>query len=155
MTQLTNVLSGIMSVSPWLLGAIALVAVLLAVVLVAGKNQIVYVDPDGDYEIYYEVHRAGSKVQLHGASKAGKKLVGWSTKPDGSALVTKTKIRLFKTTELYAVWEDVEEEGAVRIEINYMDADDEVAIKKETIVLNAKLPDEQDEELKVAGWGFF
>ena len=154
MTQVANMLSGIMSVSPWVLGAIALVAIVLAIVLVAGKHQIVYVDPDGDYEIYYEVHRAGSKVQLHGASKAGKKLVGWSKKEDGSALVTKTSIRLFKTTELFAVWEDVEEEGAVRIEINYMDADDEVAIKKETIILNAKLPDEQDEELKVAGWGF-
>ena len=154
MTQLANLLSGIMSVSPWVLGGIAVVAFIIAIALIAGKHQIVYVDPDGDYEIYYEVYRSGSKVQLHGASKAGKKLVGWSTKPDGSALVTKTSIRLFKTTELYAVWEDVEEEGAVRIEINYMDADDEVAIKKETIVLNAKLPDEQDEKLTVAGWGF-
>ena len=151
---LTNASFSIFTISPWLLGIIAVVALVIALLLAVGRCEIIYVDPDGDYEIYHEKHPFLKKVQLHGASKSGKKLIGWSKKENGSKLVTKTKLRLTHTTELYAVWEELDQEGAVRVEINYMHADDEVAIGKDVFVLNTKLPDMHDETLVVNGWGF-
>ncbi|MBQ3589173.1 MAG: hypothetical protein II980_01860, partial [Clostridia bacterium] len=150
---LANASFSIFAISPWVLGVIAAVALVLAILLACGKCEIIYVDPDGDYEIYHEKHPFMKKVQLHGASKSGKKLIGWAKKENGKP-ISKTKLRLTHTTELYAIWEELEQEGAVRVEINYMHADDEIAIAKDVFVLNTKLPDMYDKELVVDGWGF-
>ena len=53
-----------------------------------------------------------------------------------------------------AIWEDIEVNSAVSIEFNYMDADEDVVIKKEFFILNTKLPDEQEDGVEIDGWGF-
>ena len=151
---LTTASFSLFTISPVLLAIIAVVAIVLAILFMAVRPEIVYVDPDGDYEIYHEKHTFMKKVQLHGATKNGKKLVGWSTKVDGSKLVTSTSLVLFGTVTLYAVWETVAEDGAVRVEVNYMHSEEEQVIAKDIFVLNTKLPEEQDASLTVKGWGF-
>ena len=151
---LTTASFSLFTISPVLLAIIAVIAIVLAILFMAVRPEIVYVDPDGDYEIYHEKHTFMKKVQLHGATKNGKKLVGWSTKVDGSKLVTSTSLVLFGTVTLYAVWETVAEDGAVRVEVNYMHSEEEQVIAKDIFVLNTKLPEEQDASLTVKGWGF-
>lgn len=148
---LTNASLGLLSVSPWIFCAIAVVALALAILLIVGRCEVVYVDPEGDYEIYYETHRFMKKVSLHGASKSGKKLIGWSKKPYGKP-IDKKLLTVTHKVELYAIWEDVETQTAVTLEINYMHSDEDMVIAKDTFYLNAKLPECDD--VIINGWAF-
>ena len=144
----------IFNVSPWLLGIVAVIALAIGVVLFTARCTITYVDTEGDYEIHKEKHPIFKKVKLHGASKNGKKLVGWSKVLGNSKAVNVSTMRLTHSITLYTIWEDIEYNSAVCVEFNYMDADEDVAIKKEIFVLNTKLPDEQDDGLEIEGWSF-
>ena len=144
----------IFDVNPWLLGVFAVIALAIGIVLFAVRPTITYVDTEGDYEIHREKHPIFKKIKLHGACKNGKKLVGWSTVLGKSNAINKSTLRLTRSVTLYTIWEDVDYNSAVSIEFNYMDADDDVAIKKEIFVLNTKLPDEQDDGAEIEGWSF-
>ncbi len=144
----------IFNVSPWLLGIVAVIALAIGIVLFSVRCTITYVDTEGDYEIHKEKHPIFKKVKLHGASKNGKKLVGWSKVLGNSKAVNVSTMRLTHSITLYTIWEDIEYNSAVSVEFNYMDADEDVAIKKEIFVLNTKLPDEQDDGLEIEGWSF-
>ena len=145
---------GIFDINPWLLGVFAVIALAIGVVLFAVRPTITYVDTEGDYEIHKEKHPIFKKIKLHGACKNGKKLVGWSTVLGKSTAIGATTMRLTRSVTLYTIWEDVNYNSAVTIEFNYMDADEDVAIKKEIFVLNTKLPDEQDDGAEIEGWSF-
>ena len=144
----------IVDVNPWLLGVFAVIALVVGIVLFAVRPTITYVDTEGDYEIHKEKHPFMKKVTLHGACKNGKKLVGWSKVLGNSTAVNKSTMRLVRSVTLYTIWEDVEIDSAICVEFNYMDADEDVAIKKEVFVLNTRLPDVQDDGVEIEGWSF-
>ena len=144
----------ILDVSPVLLGVFAVIALAIAIILLVVRPTITYVDTEGDQEIHKESHPLLKKVALHGAAKNGKKLIGWSKVLGNSTPITKSSLRLFHSTVLYTIWEDVEYNSAVCIEFNYMDADEDKTVKKEVFALNTKLPDEQDDGLEIEGWSF-
>ena len=45
---LANASINIFTISPWVLGAVAVVALVIALLLAVGRCEIIYVDPDGD-----------------------------------------------------------------------------------------------------------
>ena len=138
---------------------IALLAVILTLTV---KCQVIFIDPDGDYEIGYRKLHWLARVELQPASKEGKEFVGWSIDPEGKYIVTDKEFMLAKTTQLYAVWADVKpvEEIApealegVFVQFNYMDAEGEALLNSEIIKINALLPEEQDVPVDVEGWSF-
>ena len=144
----------IFDISPWLLAVLGVIAFAIGIVLITVRCKITYIDPEGSYVIHTEKHQLFKKVQLHGACKAGKKLVGWSITEDGINPVEKTSMVMFHNEVLYAVWEDVDVASAVSVEFNYMDADEDKAVRKEVFVLNTRLPDNQDDGLEIEGWSF-
>ncbi len=148
------VVLSIFDINPWVLGILGVIALAIGIVLFTVRCKITYMDPEGDYVIHSEKHQLLKKVQLHGACKAGKKLVGWSITSDGLNPVEKTSMVLIHNEVLYAVWEDVDMASAVSVEFNYMDADEDVAVRKDVFVLNTKLPEVQDNGLEIEGWSF-
>ena len=138
------------------------IAVLATILILTVKCQVVFVDPDGDYEIGYRKLRWLAKVELEPASKEGKEFVGWSIDPEGKYILTENEFMLTRTTQLYAVWADVKaveeisEEAleGVFVQFNYMDAEGETLLNSEIIKINTLLPEEQDVPVEVDGWSF-
>ncbi|MBQ7352604.1 MAG: uL15 family ribosomal protein [Clostridia bacterium] len=138
------------------------IAVLATILVLTVKCQVVFVDPDGDYEIGYRKLRWLAKVELEPASKEGKEFVGWSIDPEGKYILTEKEFMLTRTIQLYAVWADVKvaeeisEEAleGVFVQFNYMDAEGEELLDSETIKINTLLPEEQDVPVVVNGWSF-
>ena len=145
------------------LGVVLLLAVLMAVL----RCRVIYFDSeDGNREIHNEKHSWLSKVGVHGANKKGKRLVGWSKKPNGEKPLTTHKIVLFHTVKLYAIWADapyaepaIEKPAApveeldytqgIIVKFNYIDTQTDEVIASEGYRLNAVIPEEE-----VEGWGF-
>ena len=125
----------IFDVNPWLFAVVAVVALAMGIVLFTVRPSITYVDTEGDVVIHEEKHPLFKKVKLHGSAKSGKKLIGWSKVLGKSKPIDNSVIRLVRSTTLYTIWEDVEANSAVSIEFNYMDSDEDVAVKKEFFVL--------------------
>ena len=98
------------TVNLWICGIILGIAVAFAIVMAVVDCQLVYVDPETNYEIHYEKHQWLSKVYIKAAKRKGKKFIGWSVDPEGKRMLVGDYIRLTHTVQLYAVWEDVEEE---------------------------------------------
>ena len=144
----------IFDINPWLFAVVAVIALAMGIVLLTVRPTITYVDTEGDTVIHEEKHPLFKRVKLHGSAKSGKKLIGWSKVLGKSKPIDKSVIRLVRSTTLYTIWEDVEANSAVSIEFNYMDADEDVAVKKEFFVLNTRLPDEQIDGVEIDGWGF-
>ena len=140
---------------------VAGVCLLTAIIVALIRCQVVYVDPEGDYEIGYEKKGWLSKVVIRPASKEGKVFVGWSLDPNGVNIVTEPEFLLTHTVVLYAVWADEEDvldakkqaEG-VFVQFNFMDANGEDIIKTESTRFNCVLPENQDIPVKVDGWCF-
>ncbi len=144
----------IFDINPWLLVVVAVIALAMGIVLLTARPSITYVDTEGDTVIHTEKHPLFKRVKLHGSAKSGKKLIGWSKVLGKSKPIDKSVICLVRSTTLYTIWEDVEANSAVSIEFNYMDSDEDVAVKKEFFVLNTRLPDEQIDGVEIDGWGF-
>ena len=140
---------------------VAGVCLLAAIIVAFIRCQVVYVDPEGDYEIGYEKKGWLSKVVVRPASKEGKVFVGWSLDPNGTNIVTEPEFLLTHTVVLYAVWADEEDvldakkqaEG-VFVQFNFMDANGEDILKTESTRFNCVLPENQSIPVKVDGWSF-
>ena len=141
----------------WIFAAILALAAIYLVVALLVKCEIVYVDPKTDYEIYSEKCGFGEKVNIANANKTGMRLVGWSYDPKGNELVTKSQIRLFRSLELYAVWEKdvavvtVDDAKAV-LEFTYVDEQTNEELKKEVHPLAIDVPVENENGEKITGW---
>ena len=144
--------------SYWMYAAIGVVAVIALIFLVFVKKEIVYVDPDTDYEIAHEKYGWGKKINVASAGKTGRKFVGWSYDEDGEKRLGKKTIRLFRTTELFAVWEKpvvgitIEEANAV-VEFIYIDDATGKEIVKQICPLSINVPDEVEGK-QILGWAF-
>ena len=136
----------------------AAICILFAVIAALIRCQVVYVDPEGDYEIEFEKKKWLSKVVLRPAFKLGKSFVGWSLDPKGENMITEPEFMLTRTYVLYSIWKDetkVARDGeGVFIQLNYLDADGEDAIKSCIYKANAVLPENQEFGVKVKGWAF-
>ena len=138
-----------------IIAAAAFVIAFVFIVLLATKREIVYIDPDTDFEMAHDKFGWGRKVNLNSANKTGKKFVGWSFDEDGEKRLGKKTIRLWKTTELYAVWEkpmvgvSVDEANTV-VEFVYLD-DDGKELTKTVCPLSIDVPENANGEA-VLGW---
>ena len=138
-----------------IIAAAAFVIAFVFIVLLATKREIVYIDPDTDFEMAHDKFGWGRKVNLNSANKTGKKFVGWSFDEDGEKRLGKKTIRLWKTTELYAVWEkpmvgvSVDEANAV-VEFVYLD-DNGNELTKTVCPLSINVPENANGEA-VLGW---
>ena len=138
-----------------IIAAAAFVISFIFIVLLATKREVVYIDPDTDYEIAHDKIGWGKKVTLATVGKDGRRFVGWSYDEDGEKRLGKKEIRLWKTTELYAVWEkpmvgvSVDEANAV-VEFVYLDADGK-EVSKQVCPFAFNVPSELDGKA-VAGW---
>ena len=140
---------------------VAGVCLLAAIIVAFIRCQVVYVDPEGDYEIGFEKKGWLSKVVVRPASKEGKVFVGWSLDANGTNIVTEPEFLLTHTVVLYAVWADEEDvldakkqaEG-VFAQFNFMDANGEDILKTESTRFNCVLPENQNIPVKVEGWCF-
>ncbi len=140
-----------------LISAAVFVVAFIFIVLLASKREIVYIDPDTDFEIAHDKFGWGRKVILSSVNKPGKKFVGWSYDEDGEKRIGKRKIRLWKTTELYAVWEKpivgiAIEDANAALEFVYINDVTGEELSKEVCPLSIKVPMELDEE-PILGWG--
>ncbi|MBO5379397.1 MAG: uL15 family ribosomal protein [Clostridia bacterium] len=137
---------------------IAVLCILVAVIAALIRCQVVYVDPEGDYEIEFEKKKWLSKVVLRPAFKLGKSFVGWSLDPKGENMVTEPEFMLTHTYVLYAIWKDetkVAKDGeGVFIQLNYLDAEGEDVVKSCIYKANTVLPENQEIGVKVNGWAF-
>ena len=137
---------------------VAVLCILVAVIAALIRCQVVYVDPEGDYEIEFEKKKWLSKVVLRPAFKLGKSFVGWSLDPNGENMVTEPEFMLTHTYVLYAVWADeakVSKDGeGVFVQLNYLDAEGEDVVKSCIYKVNAVLPENQEIGVKVNGWAF-
>lgn len=156
------------------LGIVGGVALVLAVLFAVLRCQVIYMDTDeGGYEIFREKHPWLKKVKIHSSNKKGKKLVGWSRTPNGKKALTKHKILLTHTIKLYAIWEEAPVYAPVQetskaatpvkeldysegmfVQFNYVDPQTDESMGTEGFRLNAMLPEEQEEQLNIEGWGF-
>ena len=138
-----------------LFAVIAVVALVLTLVLAFKKAEVVYVDPDTDYEIAHKKYGWGRKITVASADKPGKKFIGWSYDENGERRLGKKKIRLWKTTELFAVWEkptvgiSIEDANAA-LEFVYM-KDSGEELTKEVCPFAVNVPMEVDGEA-ILGW---
>ena len=138
-----------------IIAAAAFVISFVFIVLLASKKEVVYIDPDTDYEIAHDKIGWGKKVTLASVTKEGRRFVGWSFDEDGEKRLGKKEIRLWKTTELYAVWEkpmvgvSVDEANAV-VEFVYLDADGK-EVSKQVCPFAFNVPSELNGKA-VAGW---
>ena len=149
-------------------GVVLGIALIFAILLLVLRCKVVYLDSDdGNKEIFSEKRPWLSSTHIHGASKKGKRLVGWSKKPGGKKPLTKHKIVVFHNIKLYAIWADapvvestpVEKRAVpvdeldytegVCVKFNYVDTQTDKVIASEGFRLNAALPDAD-----VLGWGF-
>ena len=144
------------------------VCTLLAVLLLAVRCDVVYYDGEGKREIHRERHSWLSRVKIHGANKKGKRLVGWSKRPNGKKPLFKYRLVLVRSIKLYAIWADApvyapavqpaqENKAAVReidtsegliVKFNYIDTQSEKIVASECFRLNASVPEAGE------GWGF-
>ena len=146
--------------------ALALVALFLVL-----KCNVIYYDMDGgEHELHREKHSWLSRVKIHSANKRGKRLVGWSLKPNGKKPLLKHKIVLYRTVKLYAIWETVpyvapapvepekvelpEDEldysDGIYVKFNYVDTQSDEIVSSEGFRINGKVPCEEG----VDGWCF-
>ena len=138
-----------------LFAVIAVVALVLTLVLAFKKAEVVYVDPDTDYEIAHKKYGWGRKITVASADKPGKKFIGWSYDENGERRLGKKKLRLWKTTELFAVWErptvgiSIEDANAA-LEFVYM-KDSGEELTKEVCPFAVNVPMEVDGEA-ILGW---
>ncbi len=140
---------------------VAGICILCAIVAAIIRCQVVYVDPEGDYEIGFEKKSWLSKVVVRPATKEGKVFIGWSLDAEGTNLISEPEFLLTHTVVLYAVWADEEDvanakskaEG-VFVQFNYMDSNYEDIIKTNSTRFNCVLPENQDIPVKVDGWCF-
>ena len=141
----------------WLYAAILVVALVAVFFLALRKVEVVYVDPDEDYEIAHTKYGWGRKIDVATANKNGKIFVGWSYDENGEKRLGKKQIRVWKSTELYAVWQKpvvgitVEDANAV-LEITFKNKDGE-EISKEIRPFAIDIPEEADGE-KILGWSY-
>ena len=141
----------------WLYAAILVVALVAVFFLALRKVEVVYVDPDEDYEIAHTKYGWGRKIDVATANKNGKIFVGWSYDENGEKRLGKKQIRVWKSTELYAVWQKpvvgitVEDANAV-LEITFKNKDGE-EISKEIRPFAIDIPEEADGE-KILGWNY-
>ncbi len=137
---------------------VAAICILFAVIAALIRCQVVYVDPEGDYEIEFEKKKWLSKVVLRPAFKLGKSFVGWSVDPNGENMITEPEFMLTHTYVLYAIWKDeakVQKDGeGIFVQLNYLDAEGEDAVKSCLYKVNAVLPENQEIGVKVNGWAF-
>ncbi len=137
---------------------VAVLCILVAVIAALIRCQVVYVDPEGDYEIEFEKKKWLSKVVLRPAFKLGKSFVGWSLDPKGENMVTDPEFMLTHTYVLYAVWADeakVNKDGeGVFVQLNYLDNEGEDVVKSCLYKVNTVLPENQEIGVKVNGWAF-
>jgi len=140
-----------------IIAAAAFVITFIFIVLLATKREIVYIDPDTDYEIAHDKFGWGRKVTLASANKTGKKFIGWSFDEDGEKRLGKKIIRLWKTTELYAVWEkpmvgiSIDDANAA-IEFVYVNDATGEELTKVVCPLSIQVPMEVNGE-SILGWG--
>ena len=142
----------------WPFVIVLVVAAIAFLLLVFVKFEVVYVDPDTDYEIAHEKVGFGTKVNLSSAKKTGKKLVGWAFDEKGKSMVKKSSKHIWRTTELFAVWEKdvstgvtLEDANAV-LEISYMDDLDGKEIEKDIQPLSIAVPEKFDDGSVLLGW---
>ncbi len=137
---------------------VAALCILFAVIAALIRCQVVYVDPEGDYEIEFEKKKWLSKVVLRPAFKLGKSFVGWSLDPKGENMITEPEFALTHTYVLYAIWKDetkvVRDGEGVFIQLNYLDAEGEDVVKACIYKVNTTLPENQEIGVKVNGWAF-
>ena len=105
--------AALLNLNIWACGAALVVALALVIVLSVVRCQIIYVDPDTNYEIAHEKYRWLTKVRLRDAEKEDKNFLGWARDPEGEKLLKRKSILLSRTVELYAIWEKVAEEEPV------------------------------------------
>ena len=137
---------------------VAVLCILVAVIAALIRCQVVYVDPEGDYEIEFEKKKWLSKVVLRPAFKLGKSFVGWSLDPKGENMVTEPEFMLTHTYVLYSIWADeakVNKDGeGVFVQLNYLDNEGEDVVKSCLYKVNTVLPENQEIGVKVNGWAF-
>ena len=136
---------------------VLVVAVILIVMLLFIKKEVIYIDPDTDYEIAHRKYGWGTKITVASANKAGKKFIGWSYDENGERRLGKKKLRVWKTTELYAVWEKpvvgiAIEDANAAIEFVYIDDATGEEMVKEVCPLSVNVPMEVRGEA-ILGWG--
>ena len=137
---------------------VAALCILFAVIAALIRCQVVYVDPEGDYEIEFEKKKWLSKVALRPAFKLGKSFVGWSLDPKGENMITEPEFMLTHTYVLYAIWKDetkvVRDGEGIFVQLNYLDAEGEDTVKSCIYKANTVLPENQEIGVKVNGWAF-
>ena len=140
-------------------GIVCFLCIVFAIVALSIRCQVIYVDPEGDYEIEHTKKKWLSKVIVRPASKPGKTFVGWSLDRKGQNMLTEAEFVITHTTVLYAVWADDVVEAAAKeaaegvyIKLNYMDADGDNVISSRAVKINAILPENQDVPVLSKGW---
>ncbi len=144
------------------------VALVLLVLFMAVQCKVTYIDSEDEKsEIHKETHPWLSKVDIHSANKTGKRLVGWSTTPNGKTPLTKHRVVLFRSIKLYAIWAnapapqavpvtvaeapvaftEVDYKHGIFVKFNYINPQTEEIITSEGFKLNAVVPQEE-----VDGW---
>ena len=168
--EMTNIFAAIDIFNLILIGCSAVlgVALIMVILFLALKCQVVYLDPeDGNKEIFREKHSWFSSIKIHSASKKGKRLIGWSKRPDGKKPLTKHKLVILRGMKLYAMWaeapviesvpvekkaipvDELDYTEGVCVKFNYVDTQTDAVIASEGFRLNAVLP-----KADVLGWGF-
>ena len=147
--------------SPIGCGIVCFLCIVFAIIALCIRCQVIYVDPDGDYEIEHQKKRWLSRAIVRPASKQGKTFVGWSLDPRGKHMLTEPEFVVTHTVVLYAVWADDVVEAAAKeaaegvyVKLNYMDAEGEYVLASKAVKINAILPENQDVPVLAKGWAF-
>ena len=174
MEMLTNYLGAVafdlLNVNVVACAVLFVVALTLGILIAAVRCKVVYVDSEDGSVIHEERHGWLTRAYIHGATKDGKRLVGWSKSKDGSKILHKNQVVMVATLKLFAIWEDAQvvEDAPKRkevvkeldyaegmfIQFNYVDAEANETVATQGFRINGKLPDEDNEELVVEGWSF-
>ena len=169
--MMTNLFAAIdlFNISLVWVGIVLGVAVVLAVLMLALRCHVIYLDSEeGNAEIHREKHPWLKRVGVHSANKPGKRLLGWSTRPGGEKPLMKQKIIVFHNVRLYSIWEkipvaapasapaavaepvkEIDYTDGIIVKFNYVDTQSDEIIASEGFRLNTVVPEEE-----VAGWGF-
>ncbi len=136
--------------------AVLALAVIAIIFLAFVKKEVIYIDPDTDYEIAHKKYGWGRKITVASANKTGKKFIGWAYDENGIKRLGKLKIRLFKTTELYAVWANPgvssAEEANFGLDFVYINDKTNEDLSKDSFAFLVNIPKEIDGE-PILGWG--
>ncbi|MBQ2809834.1 MAG: uL15 family ribosomal protein [Clostridia bacterium] len=136
--------------------AVLVLAVIAIIFLAFVKKEVIYIDPDTDYEIAHKKYGWGRKITVASANKTGKKFIGWAYDENGIKRLGKLKIRLFKTTELYAVWANPgvssAEEANFGLDFVYINDRTNEDLSKDSFAFLVNIPKEIDGE-PILGWG--